>query len=76
MILGAEEEIIPKYYDDDKPQKRSKDGFWAGLDYIALVIGELYHFLFAFASRNKKKPLQVREKCDILTYNHIKKERL
>ena len=44
MIFGAKEEIIPKYYDDDKPYKR--DGFLASLDDNALVIPLLVPFYF------------------------------
>ena len=51
MIFGAKEEIIPKYYDDDKPQKRSKDSFWAGSDYISLVIGNQLILYSANAAR-------------------------
>ena len=35
MIFGAKEEIIPKYYDDDKPKSANKTAF--GLVRIILL---------------------------------------
>ena len=38
MILGKEEEVIPKYYNEDEPQSAEKTRLWASLDCIYLVI--------------------------------------
>ena len=35
MIFGAKEEIIPKYYDDDKPKSAEKTAF--GLVWMILL---------------------------------------
>ena len=51
MIFGAKEEIIPKYYDDDKPKSAKKTAF--GLVRIILLWLSIQVFV-KWQRKNKK----------------------
>ena len=54
MIFGAKEEIIPKYYDDDKPKSVQKTVF--GLVLIILLwLGKLHNLAPYFYHYSTKK---------------------